>query len=127
MFGVPSQGWKPVVGDWDGDGRSGIGLFVAHEGVFYLKNGLEGGEHDLEVRISIQNKGLIPLSGDWEGGGRDTIALFDPIEHVFHLGSSDSVEAIWPHFRFGNPTASGIPLRMKSSFPKKALDAGRLE
>jgi hypothetical protein len=113
MFGVPDQGWIPITGDWDGDGQTGIGLFVPKEGVFYLKNALQGGEHETEVRIISEASNLIPMAGDWSERGRDAVALFDPASGVFHLGSTDTLQTIWPRFSFGKTNEVVTPLRVQ--------------
>ncbi|MGB8169739.1 MAG: hypothetical protein WCF18_19715, partial [Chthoniobacteraceae bacterium] len=32
--------WQPIVGDWNGDGKSGVGLYAPTTSLFYLTNQL---------------------------------------------------------------------------------------
>lgn len=68
MFGA--VGVKPVVGDWDGDGKTTIG--VLRSGVFYLKNTNQTGFADLAFTLSdtsgqTVNSNSQPMAGDWDG------------------------------------------------------------
>jgi hypothetical protein len=72
QFGI--AGDKPIVGDWNGDGRDDVGVY--RDGVWYLdSNGVFGWQsNDTVVRFGIA--GDTPVAGDWEGTGRDRIGVF---------------------------------------------------
>jgi hypothetical protein len=61
------SGGTPVVGDWEGDGIDGFGVFV--DGRWLLTNGL-GGSADID--FSFGAAGDTPVVGDWDGDGDDT-------------------------------------------------------
>lgn len=63
--------WTPVVGDWNGDGRTTPGWF--HEGAWRLRNSNSGGEPD--VLVNYGQAGDLPVVGDWDGDGTTTIGL----------------------------------------------------
>jgi hypothetical protein len=53
------------VGDWNGDGIDGIGLFNPTMSAFYLKNSLSGGPADNMFGFGPAGSGWLPLSGNW--------------------------------------------------------------
>ena len=55
----------PISGDWDGDGRATVGLYVPPTGVFFLRNAHAPGAADLA--FTYGPPGATPLSGDWDG------------------------------------------------------------
>jgi hypothetical protein len=109
-FGKPNGGWKPIVGDWAGNGTDGVGLYSQSTSTFYLKNTLEGGTADERFVFAKPNSSWIPLAGDWDGNGADTIGLYDPATSTFRLkytlsgGEADAV------FVFGRPAGGWIPI-----------------
>jgi serine-aspartate repeat-containing protein C/D/E len=64
----------PVCGDFNGDGRTELGVFVA--GVWYLDTNGNGrwDEQDLWVRLGAA--GDQPVTGDWDGDGKTDIGIF---------------------------------------------------
>lgn len=61
----------PVIGDWDGDGIDGIGVF--RNGLFLLRDTLSTGP--AQYTISYGRAGDQPISGDWDGDGVDEIGI----------------------------------------------------
>jgi hypothetical protein len=65
-----------VCGDWDGDGRDGLGVYrPAAGGRWYLRNAASTGPSStsfLYGRLS----GDLPVVGDWDRDGRDEPAIF---------------------------------------------------
>jgi protocatechuate 3,4-dioxygenase beta subunit len=74
LFGIP--GAVPVVGDWNGDGRSEIGLFYQGEWLLDLNGNGQWDAEDLWARLG--NKSDRPVVGDWDGDGKDDIGVFGP-------------------------------------------------
>ena len=74
LFGIP--GATPVVGDWNGDGRSEIGLFYQGEWLLDLNGNGQWDADDLWARLG--NKSDRPVVGDWDGDGKDDIGVFGP-------------------------------------------------
>jgi len=67
----------PVVGNWNGDQRSDLGIF--RDGVFHL--GIVQklvGTTIVQAQAAIQfgQPGDLPVAGDWDGDGRDDIGVF---------------------------------------------------
>src|SRR5450755_3341716 len=69
----------PVVGDWNGDGRSKVGLYNPNSGFWYLDyngNGVfEGGTIDRFYAFGGIS-GDLPVVGDWTGTGTGKIGIF---------------------------------------------------
>ena len=55
----------PIVGDWNGDGRDGVGL-VRGEREWYLKNRLDNSPH--EVDFLYGRGGDVPFGWDYRSG-----------------------------------------------------------
>ncbi|MCA9892047.1 MAG: right-handed parallel beta-helix repeat-containing protein [Anaerolineae bacterium] len=74
-WGSQEPGWQAVVGDWNGDGISGIGLFK--DGQWLLRSvDLSGNVTDIEFVFDDMLSGAVALAGDWNGDGIDTVGLF---------------------------------------------------
>ncbi|MGB8380408.1 MAG: cell surface protein, partial [Dermatophilaceae bacterium] len=61
-----------VTGDWDGDGKDGIGTFL--NGTWYLRDALSPGPANRVVRYG--NAGDRPMASDWNGVRGDGIGTF---------------------------------------------------
>ncbi|MCW5983451.1 MAG: hypothetical protein KIT09_35490 [Bryobacteraceae bacterium] len=78
LFGWP--GAEPVLGDWNGDGRTKIGVFK--DGIWYLDyngNGEWDGVRNEEWSDAFAAfgwAGVTPVVGDWTGDGRTKIGVF---------------------------------------------------
>lgn len=101
IFGNPGD--KPLVGDWNGDGYSDVGVW--QNGSFSLDadgNGIWNGPA-IDKKFAFGNPGDIPLVGDWNGDGKDDVGVWrngkfyldlngnrawnSSIDGVFSLGS----------------------------------------
>ncbi len=81
-FGQPGD--LPVVGDWDGDGITTIGVFRA--GQFLLRNSNKPGPPDLVINFG--EAGDLPLAGDWDGDGQVTIGVYNPTKGLFRMSNT---------------------------------------
>jgi hypothetical protein len=76
MFGWAATGVTPIVGDWNGDQRTKIGIY--YNGLWYLDydgNGVwDGGVNDKAYVFG--QPGVTPLLGDWSGTGTTKIGMF---------------------------------------------------
>jgi hypothetical protein len=123
VLGLP--GAIPIVGDWNGDGRSEIGLFYKGEWFLDLNGNGQWDAEDLWAKLGGQ--GDRPVVGDWDGDGKDDIGVFGPEwagdpRHLHNepgLPDSENLAA---------PPQDGNPLRPKNPPPNpdQATDGQRL-
>jgi hypothetical protein len=92
----------PVVGDWDGNGTTTIGIY--RNGSFYLRNSNTIGFADIVFPFGAP--GDQPVAGDWNGDGRDTIGVYR--NGTFFLRNSNSAGAPQLSFALGIPGDVGI-------------------
>jgi hypothetical protein len=91
-------GDQPVVGDWDGDGKTTVALFRA--GQFLLRN-----ENAVGVPLTtviFGQAGDIPVAGDWTGKGFDSVGVFR--RGVFLLRNTNTSGAPDIIINYGLPT-----------------------
>jgi hypothetical protein len=71
--GAPWIQYLPIAGDWNGDGKDGIGLYDRATSTFYLRNAIQlqgssdKGYADLTFTYGSPYGVLLPLAGDWTG------------------------------------------------------------
>jgi hypothetical protein len=108
--GATSVGWETLVGDWDGDGTSGVGLYDATSSTFYLINDYATGAAEYSFGYGMAKAGWVPVVGDWDGDGCDGVGLYDPTNSVFYL--TDRLAAGYADYTFGYgvPNAGWEPL-----------------
>jgi hypothetical protein len=86
QFGQPGD--KPLVGDWTGRGRTGIGVFNPATLTWSLDSNLDG-----QADITFQLHGMavtdIPLVGDWNCSGKDTPGFFRPADGSWHFWTAN--------------------------------------
>ena len=68
----------PVLGDWNGDGRTKIGIYNNGTWILdYNGNGVwEGPGVDKTVYWSTGQAGEVPVAGDWNGDGKTKIGIY---------------------------------------------------
>ena len=87
-FTFGQNGDTPIVGDWDGNGIDGVGLFRGGSSTFFLSNGFQG---TVDIKPFIFGSlGSKPLAGDWNGDGIATIGVFNPSTGVMSLNNTNS-------------------------------------
>jgi hypothetical protein len=101
MYGAAGNGWTPIVGDWNGDGKDTIGLYDPTASVFYLRNSNDAGYADVYFMYGPANSGWKPIVGDWNGDGKTTIGLYDPTASVFYLRNSNDAGYADTNFMYG--------------------------
>ena len=90
----------PVTGDWDGDGKDGIGL--RPPGVWALHNTLVTSGKvgaDLQFRYGSSTVPELPVVGDWDGNGTDTPAVL--------RNDTPAVAGGYPNWLYRNSNTTG--------------------
>jgi hypothetical protein len=101
----------PVAGDWDGDGKDGVGLYENRSHKFYLDNNLDG---NIDKQVTFNLVRGQPIAGDWDGDGKTGVGLYVNSTHRFYLdnnldGNADKVVNLM------SGTAGDIPVSGKWS------------
>ena len=78
FWSTGQAGEKPVTGDWNGDGKTKVGVFVNGTWVLdYNGNYIwDGSGLDKSINWSTGLTGEVPITGDWNGDGKTKIAVY---------------------------------------------------
>ena len=85
-FGL--TGDLPVVGDWDGSGKSALGIFRPSTGQWFLDFNGNGQWDGCTVDKCLGPFGIagdLPVAGDWNNVGVANIGIFDPSLGLWEL------------------------------------------
>ncbi len=74
-YGLPNAGWRPLVGDWNGNAGDGVGLYDAASSTFYLTNTLAVGTAEMTVEFGQLQRNLQPLVGSWTASATSPASL----------------------------------------------------
>lgn len=74
---------EPVLGDWDGDGQTNLGLRIPKRSMFKLQT--PGGL----VKFRFGNPADRPVSGDWDGSGTAEVGVRRSETATFYLRMAD--------------------------------------
>jgi protocatechuate 3,4-dioxygenase beta subunit len=69
-------GTKPVTGDWDGTGKTKIGVFA--DGIWFLDLNGDGVWDKGDLWLKLGKKADQPVAGDWNGDGKTDIGIYGP-------------------------------------------------
>jgi tripartite motif-containing protein 71 len=81
----------PVVGDWNGDGITTVGVFHSSTGEFRLRDANSPGPPDFS--FTLGQAGDLPVVGDWNGDGRDGVGVYRPSTGTLYLRNALSAGA----------------------------------
>jgi hypothetical protein len=98
-YGQPDADWQTLVGDWNGDGASGVGLYAPQTSTFYLTDAYTSGTAQYTFGYGQPEAGWLPLVGDWDGDGHDGVGLYDPQASTFYL--TDTLHTGYAAYTFG--------------------------
>ena len=101
-FGAP--GWAPIVGDWNGDGKSEMGIY--RDGAWYLDSDGTGNPANATFHF-FGAPGWTPIVGDWNGDEKTEIGIYrDGAWYLDTSGTGNPTTATF-HF-FGAPGWTSI-------------------
>jgi glucose/arabinose dehydrogenase len=109
-FGPRRNGWRPLAGDWDGDGETTVGFYDPAVSLFRLDNKPIGGGSDVLLQLGTPASGVVPIVGDWDGDGRDTVGLFDRVTATFRLVNDFDGSGFDLEVRFGEAGETRLPV-----------------
>jgi hypothetical protein len=76
-----SSGDLPVSGDWNGTGKSKVGVFRPSTGAWYLDRNGDGQWKNCNFEICVKSFGMVgdqAIAGDWTGSGTAKIGVYRP-------------------------------------------------
>ena len=79
-FGPPDNDWKPVAGDFDGNGEAGVGLYNGNG--FFIDNDRDG-KTDMTAGLGPINNNWEPISGDFNGDGETDVGLYNGVSRFY--------------------------------------------
>ena len=80
------QGDMPVAFDYDGDGKTDVGVFRRSTGAWYIIESSTQGRHDLR----LWRRHDIPVPGDYDGDGKADVAVFRPSTGLWYISQSNT-------------------------------------
>ena len=84
-----AAGDLPIVGDWDGNGTTTVGVFRPTTNTFFVTNSLVSPQLDLQATLGAPAD--LPIAGDWDGNGTTTIGVYRRSSSTFFLSNSFSI------------------------------------
>jgi hypothetical protein len=103
------EGDTPITGDWDGSGRTQIGVFRPSNGTWYLGdvNGVP------KSTVVFGQSGDVPFTGDWTGSGITQLGVYDPNSRTFFLREVPPTSPSPPVVTTPVPTPIPVPPKHK--------------
>jgi hypothetical protein len=92
VFRYGAPGWIPVVGDWDGNGTTTIGVVNPNAGGYlqwFLRNSNSAGAPDIAPFL-YGLSGWQPVVGDWSGSGKTQLGVVAPGGN-WYLGAGPNI------------------------------------
>ena len=107
----PSGNWttQSFTGDWDGDGISTAGVYIAG-GTFQLTNSPNGGSPQMQFGYGPGSNTIRAFAGDWNGDGKDSIGVYDTSNGMFYLRNSNSSGYSDYSYPWGSLDSNAYPL-----------------
>jgi hypothetical protein len=109
-LGPKATKWKPLSGDWDGDGIVTLGLYDPSKGQFHLSSKKSGGAFDTSFNFGPKGTHTVPMSGDWDGDGGDGIGLYNAVVGQFLLKNFPGKGSADYDLRFAKAKKGWMPL-----------------
>jgi hypothetical protein len=104
---------KPIVGDWNGDGKDTAGYYNTSDASWHLSNStVASGPSDLVYIFGpVGDSTIKPVAADWNGDGRDTAGWYRPSDASWHLNNSTTPTGTNITTIYGEPgNAAIVPL-----------------
>ncbi len=80
--------WKPLAGDWNGDGKDSVALYDPFGHTFWFNDKIDGSLSTLRTFTTPWLPSTwMPIAGDWNGDKKDTFGLYDPAARTMYLNN----------------------------------------
>ena len=83
-------GALPVMGDFDGNGTTTVGVYSPTLGEFFQRNSNTEGTAQTRFRFGSTNSTYAPIVGNWNGAGGASIGLYNAVAGKFLLRNTNS-------------------------------------
>ena len=107
VLGIPGD--VPMAGDWDGDGRAGIGVFRPSNGLICLRQTPSSGFTDFTMVLGIP--GDMPVTGRWDATmNHDAIGVWRPSSQTFFLSQQICNCGVFGDYQFAYGQSGDLPV-----------------
>lgn len=103
-YGVATD--TPIVGDWNGDGVTSIGIF--RDGSWRLDVDGDGKWTDADLSVRFGEQGDKPVVGDWNGDGVDDLAIYRSGTWIFDSNANREIDDADGRLSLGGPNDQPI-------------------
>jgi hypothetical protein len=80
---------QAISGDWNGDGRTEVGVYFSDLGVAVLNQDNVTKDNVVKFEYGAPNSDLVAITGDWNNDGLVTLGLWNHKAHRFDLTNSN--------------------------------------
>ncbi len=108
VFTFGATGDKPIVGDWNGDGITTIGVYRPSTSQFMLRNSNNAGAANVTFTFTGGVATDIPIAGDWTGKGYASVGLYRPSTRQFMLKNLNTTGPANTVFTYGSAGDSPV-------------------
>jgi hypothetical protein len=106
VVAAPVVGLKPVVNDFDGDGKTDISIWRPTDGFWYILNSSNGTV--TQTQWGIGALGDITVPGDYDGDGKTDIAVWRPGDGFWYINRS--LDGVVVQTQFGMGVLNDVPV-----------------
>ncbi len=101
VFQFGTEGDRPVIGDWNGDGVYAIGIF--RKGVWFLDMDGDGRWSAADIVVEFGQEGDLPVVGDWTGNGISKLGVYRNGTFYLDTNNDHAMDATDKVFELGSP------------------------
>lgn len=113
-IGFGLEGDVPLVGDWDGNRATTIGLYRPSTNQWFLHNGLGFASSSPDPAMFVYGSNALgdkPVVGDWDGNATTTIGVFRSSTNEWYLRNSNTAgNPDIPVFAYGSTALGDRPV-----------------
>lgn len=120
-LGCIGQHPQAISGDWNGDGKTKVGIYFSDLGVAVLSQDNINKENVIKFEYGEPNADLVALTGDWNNDGLVTLGLWNPHAHRFDLINSNSAGVAEVSFETDKAMLNVVPFSILEKNAKSSV------